>query len=135
MHPFFAVFRIQCVELSVTWFVLGIYIYEKLRIHENTREFARLYEEGGRTGILRRLSLDEPSLAVLTSPSQKQTDRCHPLEARPFTIRENARCQSFPDEWQFCGSVSSQYKQVGNAVPVNLAFDIAKQIKTALEGL
>ena len=45
MHPFFAVFRIQCVELSVTWFVLGIYIYEKLRIHENTREFARLYEE------------------------------------------------------------------------------------------
>jgi DNA (cytosine-5)-methyltransferase 1 len=38
---------------------------------------------GGRTGILRRLSLDEPSLAVLTSPSQKQTDRCHPIEARP----------------------------------------------------
>lgn len=66
------------------------------------------YMEGGRTGILRRMSLDEPSLAVLTSPSQKQTDRCHPLEARPFTVRENARCQSFPDDWQFCGSVSSQ---------------------------
>ena len=49
---------------------------------------------GGRTGILRRLSMDEPSLTVLTSPSQKQTDRCHPLEARPFNIRENARCQS-----------------------------------------
>ena len=93
------------------------------------------YMEGGRTGILRRLSLDEPSLAVLTSPSQKQTDRCHPLEARPFTIRENARCQSFPDDWQFCGSVGSQYKQVGNAVPVNLAFDIGKKIKEALEGL
>ncbi|MDE6088680.1 MAG: DNA cytosine methyltransferase, partial [Oscillospiraceae bacterium] len=90
--------------------------------------------EGGRTGILRRLSLDEPSLAVLTSPSQKQTDRCHPLEARPFTIRENARCQSFPDEWQFCGSIGSQYKQVGNAVPVNLAFDIATQIRKGLEG-
>jgi len=93
------------------------------------------YMEGGRTGILRRLSLDEPSLTVLTSPSQKQTDRCHPLEARPFTIRENARCQSFPDEWQFCGSIGSQYKQVGNAVPVNLAYDIAKQIKLALEEL
>lgn len=91
------------------------------------------YMEGGRTGILRRLSLDEPSLAVLTSPSQKQTDRCHPLEARPFTIRENARCQSFPDEWVFKGSVGSQYKQVGNAVPVNLAYDIAKEIKSALE--
>lgn len=92
------------------------------------------YMEGGRTGILRRLSLDEPSLTVLTSPNQKQTDRCHPLEARPFTIRENARCQSFPDEWTFCGSIGSQYRQVGNAVPVNLAMDIAKQIKCALEG-
>lgn len=91
------------------------------------------YMEGGRTGILRRLSLDEPSLAVLTSPSQKQTDRCHPLEARPFTIRENARCQSFPDDWQFCGSIGSQYKQVGNAVPVNLAYEIALQIKKSLE--
>lgn len=93
------------------------------------------YMGGGRTGILRRLSLDEPSLAVLTSPSQKQTDRCHPLEARPFTIRENARCQSFPDDWRFCGTVGSQYKQVGNAVPVNLAFDIAVKIREALEAL
>ena len=93
------------------------------------------YMEGGRTGILRRLSLDEPSLTVLTSPSQKQTDRCHPLEPRPFTIRENARCQSFPDDWQFCGSIGQQYKQVGNAVPVNLAYDIAIKIKEALEEL
>lgn len=91
------------------------------------------YMEGGRTGILRRLSLDEPSLTVLTSPSQKQTDRCHPLEARPFTIRENARCQSFPDDWNFCGGIGSQYRQVGNAVPVNLAYEIAKKIKKALE--
>lgn len=91
------------------------------------------YMEGGRTGILRRLSLDEPSLTVLTSPGQKQTDRCHPLEARPFTIRENARCQSFPDDWLFCGSIGSQYKQVGNAVPVELSYDIAVKIKEALE--
>lgn len=93
------------------------------------------YMEGGRTGILRRMSLDEPSLTVLTSPSQKQTDRCHPLEARPFTVRENARCQTFPDDFVFCGSVSQQYKQVGNAVPVNLAYEIAKQIKESLEVL
>jgi len=90
---------------------------------------------GGRTGILRRLSLDEPSLTVLTSPSQKQTDRCHPLEARPFTVRENARCQSFPDEWIFCGSTQSQYMQVGNAVPVNLAYEIGRKIKESLQCL
>jgi DNA (cytosine-5)-methyltransferase 1 len=89
--------------------------------------------EGGRTGILRRLSMDEPSLTVLTSPSQKQTDRCHPLEARPFTIRENARCQCFPDEWTFSGGIGQQYKQVGNAVPVNLAYEIAKKIHEGLE--
>ncbi len=93
------------------------------------------YMGGGRTGILRRLSLDEPSLAVLTSPSQKQTDRCHPLEARPFTVRENARCQTFPDDWEFCGKIGQQYKQVGNAVPVNLAYDIALKIREALEKL
>ena len=93
------------------------------------------YMGGGRTGILRRLSLDEPSLTVLTSPSQKQTDRCHPLEARPFTVRENARCQTFPDSWKFCGSVGQQYKQVGNAVPVSLAYEIGVKIKEGLECL
>lgn len=103
------------------------------------REVAKEYMKscwdmgGGRTGILRRLSLDEPSLTVLTSPSQKQTERCHPLAPRPFTIRENARCQSFPDDWQFCGSIGEQYRQVGNAVPVNLAYEIACKIKEALE--
>ena len=90
---------------------------------------------GGRTGILRRLSLDEPSLAILTSPSQKQTDRCHPLEARPFSVRENARCQTFPDSWHFCGNTGDQYRQVGNAVPVNLAYEVALKIKEGLEKL
>lgn len=88
---------------------------------------------GGRTGILRRMSLDEPSLTVLTSPSQKQTERCHPLEARPFTVRENARIQSFPDDWEFQGGVGAQYRQVGNAVPVLLAYEIGKKIKESLE--
>lgn len=93
------------------------------------------YMGGGRTGILRRLSLDEPSLTVLTSPSQKQTDRCHPLEPRPFTIRENARCQGFDDNWVFCGGIGQQYKQVGNAVPVSLAYEIALKIRDGLECL
>ena len=90
---------------------------------------------GGRTGILRRMSLDEPSLTVLTSPTQKQTERCHPLEARPFTVRENARIQSFPDNWEFIGSIGNQYKQVGNAVPVNLAYEVGLKIKESLEML
>ena len=87
---------------------------------------------GGRTGILRRLSLDEPSLTVLTTPQMKQTDRCHPIEIRPFTFRENARIQSFPDEWCFIGSLASKYRQIGNAVPCNLAKEIGIEIINTL---
>ena len=87
---------------------------------------------GGKTGILRRFKLDEPCFTVMTSPSSKQTDRCHPLEIRPFSYRENARLQTFPDEWVFCGSLSSKYKQIGNAVPVSLAKDIGHSILIAL---
>ncbi len=76
---------------------------------------------GGKTGMARRLSYDSPSLTLTCAPAQKQTERCHPEETRPLTIREYARIQTFPDSWEFMGSVSSQYKQIGNAVPVNLA--------------
>ena len=79
------------------------------------------YLGGGKTGMARRLSLNEPSLTLTCAPAQKQTERCHPLETRPLTVREYARIQTFPDSWVFSGSESSQYKQIGNAVPVNLA--------------
>ncbi len=79
------------------------------------------YLGGGKTGMARRLSLDEPSLTLTCSPAQKQTERCHPLETRPLSVREYARIQTFPDSWEFMGPLSSQYKQIGNAVPVNLA--------------
>ena len=88
---------------------------------------------GGRTGILRRIGLDEPSLTVLTNPGMKQTDRCHPLEVRPFSYRENARIQTFPEEWGFWGTLAEKYRQVGNAVPVRLAFEIGMKIKETLE--
>ena len=76
---------------------------------------------GGKRGILYRLSMQKPSLTLLCTPSQKQTERCHPLEERPLTIREYARIQTFDDSYEFIGSLNSQYKQIGNAVPVELA--------------
>jgi len=87
---------------------------------------------GGKTGMARRMSWDEPCLTLTTSPAQKQTERCHPEETRPFTIREYARFQTFPDSWQFAGSMNEAYKQIGNAVPVNLAYAIARQIVLSL---
>lgn len=83
---------------------------------------------GGKTGMARRLAMDEPSLTLTCAPAQKQTERCHPIETRPLTVREYARIQTFPDEWKFCGSLSAQYKQIGNAVPVNLSWAIGRSL-------
>jgi DNA (cytosine-5)-methyltransferase 1 len=89
---------------------------------------------GGKTGMARRLAWDEPSLTLTCNPAQKQTERCHPKETRPLNVREYARIQSFPDDWQFDGSVSSQYKQIGNAVPVNLGYHIGRCLIAMLNG-
>ncbi len=82
------------------------------------------YLGGGKTGMARRISWDEPCLTLTCAPAQKQTERCHPDITRPFQVREYARIQTFPDDWKFEGSISQQYKQIGNAVPVNLAREI-----------
>lgn len=86
------------------------------------------YLGGGKTGMARRIKWDEPCLTLTCSPAQKQTERCHPDETRPFEVREYARIQTFPDEWIFEGSTTQQYKQIGNAVPVNLAKEIGYSI-------
>lgn len=91
------------------------------------------YSGGGKRGMARRISWDEPCLTLTTSPSQKQTERCHPDETRPFTVREYARIQSFPDDWEFKGRLSEQYKQIGNAVPVELARRIGVEMIKALK--
>lgn len=90
---------------------------------------------GGKTGIARRIGWDEPCLTLTCSPAQKQTERCHPEETRPFTVREYARIQTFPDEWQFEGSLAQQYKQIGNAVPVNLAKEVGYSIVALLNSI
>lgn len=92
------------------------------------------YSGGGRRGMARRIAWDEPCLTLTTSPSQKQTERCHPDETRPFTVREYARIQSFPDTWEFAGKMSNKYKQIGNAVPVEMARRIGVQIVKTLRG-
>lgn len=93
------------------------------------------YLPGGKTGMARRLSWDAPSLTLTCAPAQNQTERCHPEENRPLTIREYARIQTFPDEWKFVGSIAEQYRQIGNAVPVNLAYAIGLSVVDALNRL
>lgn len=95
---------------------------------------ASYFMGGGKTGMARRLSWEEPSLTLTCNPAQKQTERCHPSETRPLTVREYARIQGFPDNWHFAGSVSSQYKQIGNAVPVNLGYHLGLAVRKMLGG-
>lgn len=88
---------------------------------------------GGKRGMARRISWDEACLTLTCSPSQKQTERCHPNETRPFTVREYARIQSFPDDWKFSGGIGEKYKQIGNAVPVELARRVGLELLKAVQ--
>ncbi|MDX2368364.1 MAG: DNA (cytosine-5-)-methyltransferase [Colwellia sp.] len=90
---------------------------------------------GGKTGMARRLSMQEPSLTLTTSPAQKQTERCHPIETRPLQSKEYARIQTFPDNWEFQGPLTAIYKQIGNAVPVNMAAALGRSLVRLLNDL
>lgn len=90
---------------------------------------------GGKTGMARRLSWDEPSLTLTCAPAQKQTERCHPEDTRPLTVREYARIQTFPDDWEFAGPLTAQYKQIGNAVPVNLGYAVGRRLVALLNDI
>lgn len=76
--------------------------------------------KGGRSGWWRRLSFDLPAPTIVTMPNHAGTALCHPTETRALTLRECARVQEFPDDWEFRGKTHEQYTQVGNAVPVRL---------------
>jgi len=78
------------------------------------------FAKGGRSGWWRRLTFDLPCPTIVTMPNHAGTALCHPTETRALTLRECARVQEFPDEWEFSGTTQQQYAQVGNAVPIRL---------------
>ncbi len=89
---------------------------------------------GGKVGFYRRLSYSQPSPTVVTSPVQKATMMCHPTKDRPLSIKEYARIQQFPEDWTITGTISNQYKQIGNAVPVGLAEAVGQALIATAEG-
>lgn len=90
---------------------------------------------GGKTGFYRRLDWDKPSCTLVTSPTMPATDICHPEEDRPLSVQEYKRIQQFPDDWQICGSISDQYKQIGNAVPIGLGEAVGRAILAHMAGI
>lgn len=87
------------------------------------------YLGGDMTRMARRLSMDEPSLTLTCATAQKQTERCDLLENNQAFDSSQIRSRSnFPDNWRLEGAIANQYKQIGNAVPVNLAFAIGRSL-------
>lgn len=83
---------------------------------------------GGRSGFCRRLSWEEPSPTLTTDPTGRATTLCHPRKLRPLSVREYARLQQFPSDWDFAGSTFQKYEQIGNAVPVGLGEAIGNML-------
>ena len=77
---------------------------------------------------LKRLDNKKPSWTVLAHIGVDGYMYIHPSENRTLSVREAARLQSFPDDFIFSGSMSDTYKQIGNAVPCLLAYEIGKSI-------
>jgi DNA (cytosine-5)-methyltransferase 1 len=78
-----------------------------------------------------RPRLTDLSCTILTKCDIHWGAYIHPIENRPFTVREAARLQSFPDDFIFYGSMTEQFVQVGNAVPPMMAKAIAESIQLA----
>lgn len=93
------------------------------------------FAKGGRSGWWRRLSLDLPCPTLVTMPNHASTSLCHPNAVRALTLREYARIQEFPDDWEFCGKTPERYAQIGNAVPVRLGIVAGDVIATELDRL
>ncbi len=95
--------------------------------HSLSKEMKETYSKPERTQntIYLRLEPNAPSGTVV---NVRKSMWIHPTLDRAVTVREAARLQSFPDEFEFLGTKDSQFQQVGNAVPPLLAKGIAEKI-------
>lgn len=107
--------------------------WRNLPVHLQEESMGRAFHaKGGRSGYWRRLRRDAPSPTILTEPNNASTSLCHPTEDRPLSVRECARIQTFPDDWEFVGRGAEQYKLIGNAVPVELAAKLGEHLYNEL---
>lgn len=99
-----------------------------------SKRLEQIRKSGGRTTYYGRLVWDKPAFTITTYFNRLgNSSNLHPLQNRMISIREGARLQSFSDSFIFSGTKTSQYKQIGNAVPPLLARVIAELIEPHLE--
>lgn len=90
------------------------------------------YLKGGRSAYWRKLSYSFPSPTVVTMPNHAGTSMCHPKELRAITVGEAAAIQEFPNDWEFVGTTTAKFRQVGNAVPIRLGYEAGKVLSSLL---
>ncbi len=87
----------------------------------------------GGTDLFGRLWWDKPSFTIRTEFFKPEKGRyLHPEQHRPITHREAARFQTFPDDFSFSGSKIEIARQIGNAVPPQLAAAVARSVEQLL---
>lgn len=97
--------------------------------------FAKIRRTDG-TNLFARPERSRPSYTIITQFGNVTTGAyTHPLEDRALSAREGARIQSFPDWYRFTGSLTSKYRQIGNAVPPLLARTVADALRRTIAGL
>ncbi len=101
----------------------------KRRANRRVMDGTPTERRGGAPAGLRRLRADEPCKAIT---SGARSEFLHPFEHRNLTLRECARVQTFPDTFQFAGTLSERTLLIGNAVPPRLAELIGKVLLAAL---
>lgn len=97
---------------------------------QKSKRLSRIFKTGGRTTLYGRIDYSKPSYTITTYFNRPGNGTyVHPVHNRVLSVREAARFQSFPDTYIFCGNKTDTLKQVGNAVPVLMAFNIGKIIR------
>ncbi|MBI5876335.1 MAG: DNA cytosine methyltransferase [Chloroflexi bacterium] len=99
------------------------------RAYRRVRDGVPSERRGGAPYGLRRLHIDEPSKAITSGAI---SEFVHPLKDRFLTLRECARIQTFPDDFEFFGTVAEAILQIGNAVPPVLGEAIARNLRSDL---
>lgn len=97
---------------------------------EKSKRLKRITQTGGRTTLYGRIDYDKPSYTITTYFNRPGNGTyVHPVHERVLSVREAARFQGFKDDYYFFGNKTQHLKQIGNAVPTLLAYQIGNQIR------
>jgi DNA (cytosine-5)-methyltransferase 1 len=96
------------------------------------KEFIPPYDTTKFLNKWKKFREDYPSWTIVAHLSEDTYSHLHYKEPRGISVREAARLQSFPDDFEFSCGMSDAFKQIGNAVPPRVSFNLASQIKKLL---